>query len=148
MDGALWFVSETAIVRMTAAGVFSAIPLPPTLNWRTYPEAVLAPGGRGTMWVAQGADLYQIDEHGIHQHYRLPDATLHVKVLLTGCDGSLYVAEDAPELLRLRNGKFERYTLDMPIDGLTSRNCTVWFINGTNMPDQHVGTLWFEPIKS
>jgi hypothetical protein len=84
---------------------------------------------------------------GTIARYKLPDATLAVRAMVTGCAGDLYIAEDAPEVLRLtRNAaRFERYDIDYrELDGLTrTPDCKIWFVTGTNMPAnyQYVGTL-------
>jgi outer membrane protein assembly factor BamB len=143
-DG-FWFISQTQLVRVTLAGVFAATPLPPQfLNIRTYPGMVATSAG-DSVWIANGAYVARMNEHGVLAHYELPDATLGAYAMITGCDGSLYVAEDAPEVLHLRPGAetFDRYAIDYrQLDGFTrTPDCSIWFVEGSNMPQQHVGTL-------
>jgi outer membrane protein assembly factor BamB/streptogramin lyase len=144
-DGGIWFLSQTQLVRVSATGNFIATPLPQQLtDVRSYPIAVTAAAG-DSIWIAAGSYVARMNEKGVQAHYSLPDATLYVNAMVTGCDGSLYVAEYAPEVLRLPpNGKsFERYTIPYrKLDGLArTPDCSIWFVEGGNMPAQHVGTL-------
>lgn len=143
-DG-FWFISQTQLVHVTLRGAFTATPLPPAFqNVRTWPGSILASDG-GTIWIANGSRIARMNEHGTIAQYALPDATLSVNAMIAGCDGSLYVAENAPEVLRLPRGatSFERYDIGYrQLDGFTrTPDCTIWFAEGSNMPTQHVGTL-------
>jgi streptogramin lyase len=145
-DG-FWFISQAQLVHVTLAGAFTATPLPEQLqNVRTYP-GLRATAAGDAIWIANGPYVARMNQHGVLEHFDLPDATLGVQTMITGCDGSLYVAEDAPEVLRLPpSGKaFERYSIDYrQIDGFTrTPDCTIWFVEGSNMPagQQSVGTL-------
>jgi streptogramin lyase len=145
--GGFWFVSQTQLVDGTLSGAFTATPLPAQLqNVRTYPGLRVASAG-DSIWIANGAYIARMNERGVLAHYELPDATLGVYTMVTGCDGSLYVAENAPEVLRLPPGgkSLERYPIRYrQLDGLTSTSdCTIWFVEGTGMPggEQGVGTL-------
>lgn len=144
-DGGFWFLSQTQLVRVSANGNFIATPLPQQLtDVRSYPGVVTA-GTGDSIWIAAGSYIARMNEKGVQAHYSLPDATLYVNTMVTGCDGSLYVAEYAPEVLRLPpNGKsFERYSIPYrKLDGLTrTPDCSIWFVEGGNMPAQQVGTL-------
>ncbi|HLI97212.1 MAG TPA: PQQ-binding-like beta-propeller repeat protein [Candidatus Baltobacteraceae bacterium] len=143
-DG-FWFLSQTQLVHMTLTGRFTATPLPAELqNVRTGPGLRVTSAG-DALWIASGAYVARMNERGVLAHYNLPDATLGVNAMVTGCDGSLYIAENAPEVLRLRPGakSFERYDIEYrQLDGFTrTPDCTIWFVEGSNMPTQHVGTL-------
>ncbi len=144
-DGGFWFVSQTQLVRVSASGNFTATPLPQKLvDVRSYPGVVTA-AADDSIWIAAGSYIARMNEKGVLAHYSLPDATLYVNAMVSGCDGALYVAEYAPEVLRLPpNGKsFERYSIQYRnLDGLTrTPDCSIWFVEGANMPTQHVGTL-------
>jgi hypothetical protein len=143
-DG-FWFVSQTQLVHVTLAGRFTATPLPSQLqDVRTYP-GLRVTSAADSIWISSGAYVARMNERGVLAHYELPDATLGVNAMITACDGSLYLAETAPEVLRLRPGarSFERYDIDYrQIDGFTrTPDCSIWFVEGSNMPQQHVGTL-------
>jgi streptogramin lyase len=142
-----WFVTKTQLVELTLAGKFvSALSLPAELQTIHNDPPLLTAGPNDTVWIARGSYLANMNEKGVLGQYTLPDATLGVRAMVSGCDGSLYVAESAPEVLRLpRNGKtFERYSIEYrQIDGFTRTDCTIWFVEGSNMPagQQNVGTL-------
>jgi streptogramin lyase len=145
-DG-LWFITQTRLGHVSLDGNFTGVDLPDELmNPHAYPAHVTATD-RSSIWIASGSYIARMNERGVVSHYTLPDATLGVRAMVTACDGSLYVAETAPEVLRLPpNGTaFERYAIDYrELDGLTrTPDCTLWFVTGTNMPagEQHVGTL-------
>jgi outer membrane protein assembly factor BamB len=145
-DG-LWFVTGTQLVHLSLAGAFTAVDLPREFQTHRSPPPLVTEGAGGTVWLASGAALAQMSLRGTIARYKLPDATLAVRAMVTGCAGDLYIAEDAPEVLRLtRNAaRFERYDIDYrELDGLTrTPDCKIWFVTGTNMPAnyQYVGTL-------
>lgn len=145
-DG-FWFISATQLVHVTLAGRFSVTVLPARLqlqNIRTNPFLVTAPAG-DSIWIASGSYIAHLNAHGMQGQFTLPDATLGVRAMVAACDGSLYVAENAPEVLRLPPGgkAFERYDIGYrELDGFTrTPDCTIWFAEGSNMPTQHAGTL-------
>ncbi len=143
-DG-FWFLTQKQLVHMTLTGMFTAAPLPAELqNVRTWPGLRVTPAA-DDLWIANGPYVARMNERGVLAHYELPDATLGVNAMIAGCDGSLYIAENAPEVLRLRPGSksFERYDIEYrQLDGFTrTPDCTIWFVEGSNMPTQHVGTL-------
>lgn len=150
-NGGFWFVTQTQLVHLSLDGTFSAAGLPSELQTPHYPPPVVTGGPGNTLWIARGSFVAQMNERGTIVHYTLPDATLSVQAMASACDGSLYVAENAPEVLRLpTNAKaFERYAIDYrQLDGLLrAPDCALWFVEGNNMPaqEQHVGTLSLTP---
>ncbi|HEY0798745.1 MAG TPA: PQQ-binding-like beta-propeller repeat protein [Candidatus Baltobacteraceae bacterium] len=140
-DGALWFITQTTLGRMTMAGAFNGVPIAPSAL-SEYSPALATAGSNGTVWLAQGRDIIHMTLRGPIGDYELPDATLSASALASGCDGALYVAENAPEVLRLppAGRVFERYAIDYPqLDGLArTPDCALWFIDGSA---QRVGTF-------
>lgn len=144
-----WLVNGREVGHLALAGTFTAAALPPELRTIHNDPPVVARGSH-SLWIARGSYIAQMNERGLISHYALPDATLGVQAMITACDGSLYVAETAPEVLRLPPGgsTFERYSIDYrQLDGFTrTPDCTIWFVEGSNMPknEQRVGTLSLE----
>ena len=147
-DGQLWFANEKVYGRMSLDGKFSLWPFPAPQGWRTYPEPVFVAGLAHTMWLAAGASIWKITDGVIARQYHLPDRILGVRTLAQQCDGSLLVAPDDAQLLRIAtSGAIEQY--DIPyqqIDALLrGADCKMWFAAGTNSPQQFTGTLSLAP---
>jgi streptogramin lyase len=146
-NDALWLVTRTHLVRMSVSGAFTATPLPQEIQTRLGTFTTMTSGAGDTMWVAKNADVFLMNATGVIRRYRLPDATLSVNAMVTGCDGSLFVATNVQDVLRLPSGgsEFRRYVVDYrAIDRLTrTPDCKIWFAAGNNMPKgrQFVGTL-------
>jgi hypothetical protein len=72
-----------------------------------------------------------------------------IVALTVGCDGTLYAADVAgTQLARIgRDGTIEEYPTGLySIDGLTTTaDCRMWFVGGSNAPDQQVGTFDLQP---
>ncbi|MHB8140114.1 MAG: virginiamycin B lyase family protein [Vulcanimicrobiaceae bacterium] len=143
-DGTLWFLTPSRLARVTPGGHFSSVPLPYRSHTRNFEELLLASGTHGEMWLARGTAIYRMSAHGLLAAYHLPNATVRVTALASGCNGTLYVAESVPQIALVSpSGTLREYPLDgTPIDGLVkTADCALWFISGSNYPRQYVGRL-------
>lgn len=144
-DGALWFVASKGLGRMTTDGAFTRIALPE----RQTPSRVMLTSGAGaTMWVLDpDGHLMQVDVHRVVRALTLPNATDRVVAMTTGCDGALYVAEEAPQIVRFApDGSAEEYPINVfSVNGITrAPDCSIWFTAGSNAPDQQIGRFTLE----
>ncbi len=147
-DNALWFFSAASLVRVTTRGQFTSIALPSKLTDRRTGPPVVTSGSRGTIWAAERETIYHIGSAGVLGEHTLPDATLSVGAMATGCDGSLYVTPGYQGVLfHLRpNGVFERYQVPFYVSNIMrAPDCTIWFVQGTNYPTTSVGTFKLVP---
>jgi streptogramin lyase len=133
-DGSFWFVTDTQLGRMTPAGRFTHAPLPVKIvGTNNEGNRVFATGPSGTVWLSDGKQIVQSDGARILRTIAFPGATTTANDLVTGCDGSLYIAENLPQVGHVANdGRLEEY----PIDGLNAvrtlllaPDCRIW-ING------------------
>jgi PQQ-like domain len=151
-DGALWFLTDDAAGRVTLDGTFSRVALPETFPRGSYPPRRLVAGRTNTVWVANGKQVAEIDARRVLRTWSLPNASSAIAALTAGCDGTLYVADAlGTQLARFApDGSVEEHDTGLSsIDGLaTASDCRLWFVGGSNAPDQQVGTFAFTPVTA
>ena len=147
-----WFVASSGIGRVDVKGRFTLLLAasqisPAILASR---QAVIAPAGDGTAWIAIGTRIVHASARGVLRDLALPNVTLTVRAAAVGCDGALYVAEPVPQIARIApDGRIDEMPIDLSIDGIvTGADCRIWFTGGSNEPRQEVGTLTFTPSSS
>ncbi len=149
-DGALWFLTADAVGRLTLDGRFSRVALPPGFS-PTYPDRRIVAGGKSTVWVSSGKRLAEVDAQRVLRTTSLPNASSTITALAVGCDGALYAADaQGTQLARFGAGdSVEEYDTGLySIDGLAvASDCRLWFVGGSNAPDQQVGTFTLTPIR-
>jgi hypothetical protein len=130
---------------MTVSGSFAHVMLPPDRITRgTYPPPQLVPGAPGTAWLASSEKLTHFSAGANLRSFELPTMTAHINALVSGCDGTLYAAEDVPQIAHIGpQGRIEEYRIDARgINSLArTSDCRIWFLAGTNYPRQQIGTL-------
>lgn len=150
-DGALWFLTQTLVGRMTTTGQFTREPLPiSALHWRGYPYVGMTVGKSGSAWLSVGPRLVEMNAHRVLREVILPNASTGVRAMAVGCHGTLYAAETVPQIARItQKGKVEEYPLTLAeIDGLVrAPDCSIWFMAGTNAQRQQIGKLQFIPRR-
>lgn len=149
-DGGLWFLTRTHLGRVTENGAFTGTELPPELRDSARGVPLMANSLQFSVRVALGSTIYWMSENGMvgNTPQQLPDRTLSVNDMVKACDGSLYIAENVPELVRKApDGSVQRYsTGSSPIDRLAvTPDCSIWYARGTNYPHQSVGKLRLVP---
>lgn len=131
-DGVLWFLTDRHIGRVTAAGTFTHVELRPLLPAKPAFETRFVPGPGATAWLSSGTTFIRLSGTTVLRTAQLPNATTYVMGATTGCDGSLYVAESAPQIARTGpDGRVEEYELDgfLGLRGLArGDDCRVWLI--------------------
>ena len=148
-DGALWFLTQTRVGRLTLTGRFTSLPLPRyALRWRGFPLVGLTPGWKGTIWLSVGRRLIEMNAHRVLRTIALPNAGIGVRAATVGCNGSLYAAETVSQIARIsKDGKLEEYVVPLSeINGLVrAPDCSIWFIAGSNAPRQEIGQFQLVP---
>jgi hypothetical protein len=151
-DGALWFLTADAVGRLTLDGKLSRVLLPEAFSRTSYPPRRLIAGHRNTVWVANGKQVAEVDAQRVVRTWSLPNASSAIAALTVGCDGTLYVADTlGTQLARFGpDGSVEEHDTGLfSIDGLaTASDCRLWFVGGSNAPDQQVGTFAFTPVAA
>jgi outer membrane protein assembly factor BamB len=149
-DGALWFLTADAVGRLTLDGRFSRVALPPELS-TSYPARRIVPGGKSTVWISSGKRVAEVDAQRVLRTTSLPNASSAIAALTAGCDGALYAADaQGTQLARFAaDGSVEEYATGLySIDGLAvASDCRLWFVGGSNAPDQQVGTFTLTPTR-
>jgi streptogramin lyase len=150
-DGALWFLTADAVGRISLDGAFARVALPEAFTRMSYPPRRLIAGRTNTVWVADGRELAEVDAHRILRTWLLPNASSAIAALTVGCDGTVYVADTlGTQLARFApDGSVEEHDTGLySIDGLaTASDCRMWYVGGSNAPNQGVGTFTFTPVR-
>ncbi|HEV2741451.1 MAG TPA: PQQ-binding-like beta-propeller repeat protein [Candidatus Elarobacter sp.] len=145
-DG-FWFATASALGFMTRTGTLSRVALPDGFFARGYPAPRLAVAPDGTVWVGAAQAVAHADRHGVLRTVRLPNASARLSALTVGCDGTLYAADMlGTQLARITpDGALDEYATGLySIDALeTATDCRIWFVGGSNAPEQQVGTFTF-----
>jgi hypothetical protein len=146
-DGALWFVTATALGRIARNGSISHVPLPDLLKSREYYHLRLTADLSDGVWIASGRRIVHMGLRGVRQSFELPNVSSEVDSIALGCDGTLYVVDRiGVELARIGgDGVLAAFPVDLfSLDGITtSATCRQWFAGRSRFGKLIVGTFTF-----
>jgi streptogramin lyase len=148
-DG-FWLVSASGIDHLDVSGHFNAVPVAEGTFERNAGGTALTVDDDGSLLVAARNTILRFDAHGLRGRYALPDATLDVRALTTGCDGAVYAALSSPQVARFgRDGSIMQFPLAVyEFDGLVRDDgCRLWVTADSNTPQQRVGILQLVPAS-
>jgi outer membrane protein assembly factor BamB len=146
---ALWYLTPTAVGRMTPDGTFSSHPLPEPFLQRiyAYPQTFIVPGPNDTIWLIGHATLAQLDATHIIRTLTLANATVSITTATTACDGTLYAGETTQQLARIDNHGLTEFPVETAWiePKLHDTRCHLWYTNPYTLRNQGLGELQITP---
>jgi len=144
-DGALWFLAATMLGRIAPSGSISRVTLPAELksteDWRRQ----LIAGLGGSVWIASGRRIAQVNARGVARSFELPNVSSDTGPITVGCDGTLCAVDRiGAQLVRIgRDGVLEAFApAAYSLEGVaTSSDCRLWFTASSDFGDLIVGTF-------
>ncbi len=133
-DGSLWEVAYHTLLRVTPGGAIKRFSVPPVPN-DVGGAPILLPASGADIWYSNRMQVLRVTPRRVTQRFALPDADLSAQGVAAACDGSVYVSERVPVVVRFRAGHTPvTYRTEKPIDALaTGPDCRMWFVSGNTI---------------